>query len=354
MKVAILCNSFKYDGGMETYTLELVEGLLPYLSSPPLIITKKFDKSSPLLSKVNIIRIGVSFLPRFLKDYYFSWRAKKILKNHRIDVVIGCCRNTVSDIVICGGTHKGFIKTKKRISFYDFFIKKLEETQNKNAKLIVAHSDLMRKELMELYSVPQHKISVLYPPVNLAKFLPASLNEKKQARDKLSFSPDLYYFLFVSSSHRRKGFELLKKFFTTTTLPVRLVVVGRPIEEHLKNISYLGYYPNIEEIYKAADFTILASKYEPFGLAAIESVAAGVPVIISDRLGSNEVISSDWKYVFESENLADLRMKILEAIKDRENNAKRDSKNTFTQNLSANEHFFSLYVLMKKTCIKDH
>lgn len=43
--------------------------------------------------------------------------------------------------------------------------------------------------------------------------------------------------------------------------------------------------------YNAADYTILASSYEPFGLVGVESVLCGTPTIFADTMGCTEVLS---------------------------------------------------------------
>ena len=45
-------------------------------------------------------------------------------------------------------------------------------------------------------------------------------------------------------------------------------------------------------LYSQADFSILASTYEPFGLVPVESLCMGVPVVISENLGCKGYISN--------------------------------------------------------------
>lgn len=330
---------------METYTLDLVRGLLPLLTESPIIITKKFDENIELIDKVHLFKINLSLIPPFLRDLYFSWRAKKIIKKNKVDIVIGCCRNTINDVVMCGGTHKGYVLSKKRRTIKDIRLEKTEEIQNKKASLIIAHSELMKKELINLYGLDTKKIQVLYPPVRLDKFSPVSLSQKIELRKKFGLSEKRIYFLFVSSSHERKGFELLKHYFTNSQLPVTLLVVGKPIESGLKNIHYFGRTKEIQELYRAVDFTVLASKYEPFGLAAIESVACHTPVVISDKLGCKDVISDQWKYVFKSDSENSFKEIITRAVNQLSKKAEIQKKplQPFLVDLSVEHHIDEVY-----------
>jgi len=79
--------------------------------------------------------------------------------------------------------------------------------------------------------------------------------------------------------------DILQRFFSSTTLPVTLLVAGRPVEE-VRNVKYIGFRKDMERIYKLVDYTILASRYEAFGLVAVESVFSGTPVVLTPNVYS--------------------------------------------------------------------
>ena len=62
------------------------------------------------------------------------------------------------------------------------------------------------------------------------------------------------------------------------------------MEHATPNVRYLGYRKDIEDVYRAVDFTVLASLYEPFGLVGVESVLSGTPVLLEASAGCAEVI----------------------------------------------------------------
>jgi glycosyltransferase involved in cell wall biosynthesis len=82
-------------------------------------------------------------------------------------------------------------------------------------------------------------------------------------------------------------------------------------------VRYIGYVKEIEDGYRAADFTILASKYEPFGLVGIESVMCGTPVIFSSNIGCCDAIAEHAKFVFKPDDPADLRSTLERAVQGR-------------------------------------
>lgn len=85
------------------------------------------------------------------------------------------------------------------------------------------------------------------------------------------------------------------------SLPSKLILIGdgpeRPHAEKLANrlriqddVRFLGKYPNIEDFYSLADALILTSEYESFGMAALEAMASGIPVVGTTGSGLSEVV----------------------------------------------------------------
>lgn len=65
---------------------------------------------------------------------------------------------TDADIIICGGQHKGYLKAiNKKTNLMDQLKINNEQKTLKNAKIIIAHSMLMKKELIELYNIQNIK-----------------------------------------------------------------------------------------------------------------------------------------------------------------------------------------------------
>ena len=84
-------------------------------------------------------------------------------------------------------------------------------------------------------------------------------------------------------------------------MKVKLLMVGDGPElpearrrlEHspwVKDVRFLGAQPNSEEIFPAADLFMMPSNAESFGLAALEALATGVPVIGAKVGGLTEVV----------------------------------------------------------------
>jgi glycosyltransferase involved in cell wall biosynthesis len=303
MNIAISCSVFRQSGGMERYALDLV-GALNRAGIRPTVFARSFDPE--LLRRFDIVacRVSVGALPGKLRDHYFSWRVGVLKAQRGIDLLIGATRTRSSDMAICGGTHRGFLQESgRRMKWHDRWQIALESAQYRHARTVVAHSQMMVDELLTLYGVPREKIALLYPPVDAKGFSPATAGERLRLRQHFDLPEDKTVFVFPSSSHHRKGYDRLEAFFERTTLPVLLAVVGRPVSSSSDAIRYLGYQADMGDVYRAADYSILASRYEPFGLVGVESVLCGTPVVFEKRIACTEILSPEACLTFDA-NLA--------------------------------------------------
>ena len=202
----------------------------------------------------------------------------------------------------------------------------------------------MKTELTKYYDVPQTNIKVLYPPVNQETFHLIESVERNEIKEKLGFSSNKKSFLFISSSHKRKGLPILLDYFEHTNLPIELVIIGKPLNRTIRNVICKGYTTEIENFYWASDFTILASSYEPFGLVGIESILCGTPVLLSENIGCTEIIKSDAFFSFKCNDIQSLGIAINKAISSTE----RLGENIITEKLSLKSHFETLLELTEQ------
>ncbi|CAH2775317.1 MAG: LgtG [uncultured Caballeronia sp.] len=317
-KVAISANALKLSGGLERYALDLIRGFnaAGFTGERKLVFfARKIDPSQPESQMVDARRINVSFLPSRLRDTYFNWALKRERKKARVDVLIGCNRVESSEIAVCGGTHIGFLAaTGRREWRSDSRQIVLERLQYEQAGVIVAHSDMMRDELRSLYGVADTKIRVLYPPVDGTRFSPVPDEKRSELRKQFGFADHEIVLLFPSSSHERKGLPLIEAVLRDSGLPVVVAVAGRSAAQTSEQVRYVGYAKNIEDAYRAADFTVLASKYEPFGLVGIESVMCGTPVIFPTSVGCCSAIAENAKFTFKPGDADDLHNAVRRAL----------------------------------------
>jgi len=314
IKLGICANALKHGGGFERYAMDLARGLAAR-GIEPAFFARRFDTALPEFGLVEPHRIGVSLLPGKLRDHWFSWRLRRAKRAAGVDVLIACNRVDSSEIAVCGGTHRGFLRAMgRKPTRADRWQISLESRQYANARVVIAHSPLMLDELRSLYGLPDEKTRLLYPPVDSARFSCVGNDARLALRRRFGFADDEIVLLFPSSSHERKGLPLIEAAVRELRLPVVVAVAGRPPERTSERIRYIGYVKNIEDGYRAADFTILASKYEPFGLVGIESVMCGTPAILAANIGCCEAIAPQWRFVFSPGDASDLRTVLERAV----------------------------------------
>lgn len=314
MTLALSNHALRNSGGMERYAMTLVRGLHER-GMQPRFIAKAFDTTLDEYRWVEPIAASMFGVPGKLRDLYFDWRIGRIKRALRLFPLLACNTTRWSDIAICGGNHPGYLEAMGLpMRRSDRWKIALERTHFENARVVVAHSALMKTEIVRHYGIEPSKVTLLYPPVDAGRFRPAAATERAALRRALGFDDDRAVFLLASTGHRRKGLDLLVDFFARTELPATLVVAGRPSRTTHRNVRHLGYRSDIENVYRAVDFTVMASIYEPFGLVGVESVLSGTPLLLADNAGCAEVIREPAQLPFSMARPESLGQGVAEAV----------------------------------------
>jgi len=290
LKLAISNHGLRNSGGIERYAMTIVRGLHAR-GVRPTLIAKSFDTTLPEYAFVDPVHAPVGLVPGKLRDLFFDWRIGRAKRRLGLFPLIACNQTRWSDIGICGSTHPGFLEAMGQPARRsDGWKIALERAHLERSRVVVAHSARMRDEAVRFYGIDPAKVTLLYPPIDGEKFSTVDDATRTALRRELGLPDDRAVFLLASTGHKRKGLDLLARFFAETELPATLVIAGRAPDTALPNVRYLGYRNDIENVYRAADFTVMASHYEPFGLVGVESVLCGTPVLLAEGVGCAEVI----------------------------------------------------------------
>jgi len=177
-------------------------------------------------SGIETRQVRSRFVPKRWQAALFSWRMQQARQRAGVDVLIACNRVAGADMVICGGTHKGYLAaTGRAASDRDVRTIALESRAYEQASVVMAHSRLMRDELIALYGLDETKISVLHPPVDGARFCPPDPQRRAVLCQQYGFGEQETVLLFPSSSHKRKGLDQIVQALGKMNLPV--VLAGR-------------------------------------------------------------------------------------------------------------------------------
>ena len=177
-----------------------------------------------------------------------------------------------------------------------------------NADGVVATTGQQREILQGAdYELPRSRVRVIPPGFDDRRFFPVAPPVRTSAKEQLRWRGKTI--LALGRIAANKGYDLLIKALPTVIKrcpDARLVLaIGgkilsaeeRQYVDELEQmaawlgmqdrVSFVGYVPDarLADVYRAADVFVLSSRYEPFGMTAIEAMACGTPTIVTTEGG---------------------------------------------------------------------
>jgi glycogen(starch) synthase len=171
---------------------------------------------------------------------------------------------------------------------------------------IIACSQYMSWEVQTYFGAPQEKITVIPNGVHYDRFDPLRGVDLSTFRTGYA-RPDQPIVYYVGRMVPQKGLQTIVEAapYVLREWPgVKFVLAGSGrgyIDELSAKAGELGVADNIifpgrvpdevrDGLFMVADAAVFPSIYEPFGIVALEAMAAGTPVIVSDVGGLSEVV----------------------------------------------------------------
>ncbi len=166
---------------------------------------------------------------------------------------------------------------------------------------ITAVSSYLADETIEEFKIKKH-IEVIPNFVDVKRFKPGATSCQ---RNNFA-SPDEKLICHISNFRPVKRvmdvIEIFKKI--QTAMPAKLLLIGEGPDTMLARrtvkklgladkVQFLGNQIKVEEVLPTADLFLCPSEEESFGLAALEALACGVPVIGSAGTGLVEVVDHE-------------------------------------------------------------
>jgi glycosyltransferase involved in cell wall biosynthesis len=200
----------------------------------------------------------------------------------------------------------------------------------RRADRIIAVSQFTKRDIVNIYGIPESKIEVIYHGVQ-----PDNYVFPEEARLKLRSSLGIEsqpMALFVGRLVPRKGVDILLRALPRVIkeMDVKLVLAGSGNQSHYQQlaealdvsdkVTFLGRVPDetLNLLYASCDVFVLPSRLEGLGIVIIEAMAAGKPVIATNAGGIPELIEAGQNGILtEAGNEGELASAIIKVLGDR-------------------------------------
>jgi UDP-glucose:(heptosyl)LPS alpha-1,3-glucosyltransferase len=272
---------------------------------------------------VHLHQVKTIPFPKSLRLLSFAVRATREIERENCDVTLGVGNTLRADVLQPhGGVHWAWFWRSLRA--YDhqviWMIKLLgrvlspkqwaqgyiEDAPYKKGRAykIIAISDMVKRDIIRWYGIPEEKIAVIYNGVDVERFHPRNRQYRDEIRKRHGIGSE-FVILFVSNNFRMKGLghlikalaDLKKENFS----PFKCLILGRDKKDsYVRLAKRLGISDEIivagstdeaEKYYGAADLLIHPSFYDSCSLTVIEGLASGLPVITTSSTGASGTLN---------------------------------------------------------------
>lgn len=182
---------------------------------------------------------------------------------------------------------------------------------------VTAITPQVKQVLIDKLHLPNQKVEVIYNGIDVEKFAIATSYQKS-----MFFDDTDTIIIQVSRFQTQKDQQTVIHALSDLPENYKLLLVG---DGKLKNdcqalvdklslqhrVKFLGVRMDVPALLKTADIVVQSSHWEGFGLAAVEGMAAGKPLIASDVAGLRDIVK-DYGLLFEQGNAKELVSKILQ------------------------------------------
>ncbi|MGI6487997.1 MAG: glycosyltransferase family 4 protein [Syntrophomonadaceae bacterium] len=193
---------------------------------------------------------------------------------------------------------------------------------------VICCSGYMVDEVKRVFNLPSDKIRVIPNGVYPERILETEVKPDFKSRFALPHEKIVY---FVGRLVPEKGVQVLLEAVNkilTYCPEAKFVIAGTgPFKDFLRQkandlginhkVHFAGYISEEDRdaLYRVADVAVFPSLYEPFGIVALEAMAARTPLVVSDSGGLAETVADNedglWAITGSANSLADRIIEIL-------------------------------------------
>ena len=277
---------YENDKGVHVYRVD------NYMINPNNFIDWIMQMNFNMVTKVNqIIAEQGGFDVIHAHDWLVANAAKSIKNSYNIPIVATIHATEA-------GRNSGIHDDTQR------YINDTEWLLTYEATEVIVNSNFMKNDLQRLFGLPYDKINVIPNGINLNNF--TGIERDYDFRRQYAMDNEKII-LYVGRLVYEKGIQHLiaaMPKILSNYHDAKLVIAGKGgmIDELKAETSSLGldnkvYFTGymdskkVQKMYKCADVAVFPSTYEPFGIVALEAMLAGVPTVVSDVGGLDEIVT---------------------------------------------------------------
>lgn len=276
---------YENDKGVHVYRID------NYMINPNNFIDWIMQLNFNMVTKVNeLIAKGEKFDVIHAHDWLVAYAAKTLKNSYNLPLV-----STIHATE--AGRNGGIHDEVQR------YINDTEWMLTYESSEVIVNSKFMKNDLQRLFGLPYEKINVVANGINSTAY---SGVEKDYDFRRQYAADNEKIILFMGRLVYEKGVQHL-----ISAMPkilenyhdAKLVIAGKGgMLDELKaqveamglgqKVYFTGYLnaKQVSKMYKCADISVFPSTYEPFGIVALEAMLAGVPTVVSDVGGLNEIV----------------------------------------------------------------
>ena len=341
------------NGGVATYLRTLLNGLKKYnnIESYLLISDYKSQKNWDNMTK---------------RVFYYKYKRSIFSIFSAIKQIHEVIEKVNPDIIHVHSTWAGL------------FVRLPYLIKRKKCKIIyTAHGwsfimDVSKKKKF-LYAIIERILSIITDKIiNISKFeekeaLNYGLNKKKMVviyngvKDKnyeynIDENNNKIKLLFVGRLDKTKGIDILLDIYNKYKFEkLHLYIIGESVLDNIKiksndNITYLGWIDNkdIDKYYQMCDVVVMPSRWDGFGLVAVEAMRNSKSVIVSNRGALPELVKNRINgYVFKLDEEDSLKKILLNLDKNFLKEMGMRGRNIYLENFTDEIFVKKIYNLYK-------
>ncbi len=299
-------------GGAETFLVNLLNSLSRELISP--LLFSLGSEEDPLRGRLRDDVVARFHPRRWRYDLSPSESIRDLIEHEGVDTVFSLmffpfvflrralhgAHDAVRIIISLHGTRPRSVKEFFRMLLYARMLSGSEE--------IVTTSENQKRYLSRLYRIPLRQFSTIYNGVDGRYFsLRPSDFDRTAFRERLGIPGDAIVIVNVAGFREEKRHGIMVQSLARTgndgMPPLYLMFVGggsESIQERTRQLAhelrvadrvvFAGVQRDVRPYYWISDIFTLASTSETFSLAALEAMSAGLPVVLTDVGGANEMV----------------------------------------------------------------